>query len=189
MEIIGVPHLNEFLGCVEDHIDRRYDGSPRSMLLEIPPKYKDPHDIALEGFFGGLVAKYSERGTRIIRGDLAIDRVPKYIELIYRKNKKEERDPTLGESAYFLAYVLHGAIKYCLLDGFLNVRNKGLARAIEIAEPEVVVVGRVHADFLKKRFPEAHYTAFRCPEIEDRWLRGLFFKAPNADEVVDLPML
>ena len=55
----------------------------------------------------------------------------------------------------------------------------GMIRAIEEEKPQVVVVGRYHADFIKKRYPSVHYVAFKSEFIEDK------IKPPfRSDEVI-----
>ncbi len=143
MELIGVGHLRGFEPSVAAYIDIKYPGGPGSLMLELPPNW--PELRGSRSFnklaFAGLDEKYRLTGTRIIYGDRG-----RILDM-----------HTLGVSS------LGALIRYLREsrdESYNERRNKGLVDGVREERPCVAVVGRYHADYLKRVFPDEEYTVF-----------------------------
>ncbi len=170
MNLIGVVHKNEYLEALISIIKDRYPNGPLSLMLEIPTdlpevvynaygknfsiKDKDRYSC-VPNFFGPLALYYDSGGTRIIFGDIG--------RQIRIKDKKPK------STGYTRALVDHL---------FFHKRDRAMTDIIMKERPEVVVVGRLHADYIKKQIPDAHYIV-----IEDKISYYLGPKPHRPDEL------
>ncbi len=150
MKLIGVDHRERCVGPVYDYLSQIYPQGPSSLMLELPSNWPEICHFYSANFFTSLERKYDGSGTRIIYGDKA---------LYLPKSKK---------SLSFWKPILKFKYKF---DTFMHRRDRVIARTIIDQNPEVVIVGLYHANYLKKRFPEAEYHAVVPVEILNGSLR------------------
>lgn len=144
MEIIGVPHAEEYIGQVEQYLDENYPDGIKSLLVELPLnppnivdaiKLKFPAGTELyDPFFSTIANKYRNKGTRIIHGDISR-------EIIGTRD--------------MILHPLKG-----LNELFSDKRDNGIRQIFEQELPEVTLLGTSHAERLKKTFPEIPFTHF-----------------------------
>lgn len=136
VELIGVPHHEMYLGIILQYLSDTYVDGIGSLLVELPRNWPDFVKRGLtDNFFHPLSHRLEQRGTRIFYGDRP-RRVP--------KNRLEER--------IYKVVSLYDSIA-------TNRRNLSIEAAVNEYEPEVVVVGRKHADYLREKIDRVHYTA------------------------------
>ncbi|MFH1064398.1 MAG: hypothetical protein V1729_04925 [Candidatus Woesearchaeota archaeon] len=152
MEIIGVTHSrNEISQVVAMYIDQNHPNL-ESIMLELPPEYK-----RLDGneypFFRPMADYYESKGVRVIPGD-------------------RKRWAVMGLSYDEAVDMYHNNfLKFITLDyistyvGFLNGRlfrdrNQDMDALCKQEKPEVVVVGAIHAKYLKAQNPGSQFHYF-----------------------------
>lgn len=173
MEIIGVPHVEKYIGQVERYLKESYPEGIRSLLVELPPISQDVIDAIKslspeadvgysgysDGFFSIIANKYRAEGTKIIYGDI---------------NRQ-----TLGMNPLNFSRALE--------DMFGTHRDEGIRRVFEQEQPEVTLLGTAHAGKLKKVFPEIPFTRFY--DKDSSWRTPNYFVTqmiPSPDKTVCL---
>jgi len=152
--ILGVIPQEEYADSVDRYIRTKYPDGPGSMLLELP-EYEDIHaDV-----FSTLEKRYKELGTKIIYGDLNREKTPPYILEL-----KKSRHLTPRSIISVLFYYSKISLGTVLDARYFHKRAEGMINAVKREKPQVVVVSRIHADYLKKKYPCANYTAFISPD-------------------------
>ncbi|MBI2578799.1 MAG: hypothetical protein HYW26_03750 [Candidatus Aenigmarchaeota archaeon] len=163
MKLIGVLHSSNLLDIADRSIYETCNGVPKSLLLELPINYRDFYHLFKPNFFSQLAERYSRRGTRIIDGDI--------------RQRFVRKGP-------FVLTNYHGDLK-TLFDSFLfHSRDRGFVESIKEQNPEAVAIGRGHADYVKRIFPDAYYAAFHRPQPVDL-IERLLLKPPyEADRII-----
>lgn len=142
MELIGVPHLEKILRDVIFYLREVYLEGIESLMVELPPNWPELSSLGFhDGFFGELANVYQRNGTKIIYGDRA------------------RNIPKLHRFWNYIGRHFNGA-RYAIEEFTIHKGSKGMIDAIKEEKPEVVVVGRSHADYIKRAIPEAYYTVF-----------------------------
>ncbi len=138
-----VPHVNGFLDVIDRYISEKYPKGLESLMVELPTNWPEFSKRGFTtGLFDELAKRYEQKGTRIIYGDRA------------RKTKPS----SLGILLDMLG------LGYAIVDAFImHKRDKGMIQAIKEENPEIVVVGIVHANYIKQQFPDEKYVAFEIP--------------------------
>lgn len=159
MDLIGVVHCPEYLRDILKYLDKKYSQGIKSLMIELPenwPVISRNYGFS-DGFFSEIAKKYEIADTKIIYGDRPVKKI---------------------EELFSEWEVIKG-----IFDKFMfNKRDRRMVEKILDYSPEVVIVGRLHADFMKKAFPEANYAA-----LEEKINRGLFLAKPyKADEIIIL---
>lgn len=148
MKLIGVPHLNNVVEEVDRYIDETHPEGIESLMVELPPNW---HALSRLGFFDGffdeLAKRHEKRGTRIIYGD--------------RRRK-------ISETSHLFRYAILRYLevfKRAIEELTTHKPSKGMVEAIKDEEPQVVVVGAFHSNYIKKIFPDAYYVVFDTSAI------------------------
>ena len=152
-------HYEEFVDNVERLLSQKYPKGIESLLPEIPSNWAEVQEffVPREEFFFELAKRYEKRGTKVIPGALPID-----------KSKPQTELDLLID-----AYVTNGT-------------SESMVKIIGKDNPQVVVVGGRHADFIKNRLPEVHYVYFDVVGgLFEKMLSRLLRKA-KPDEVIKL---
>jgi len=137
VDLIGVPHHQAYANAIMHYITSTYNQGVNSLLVELPKNWLEFVKKGLTAdFFHPLADAFDSHGTRIIYGDRE-RRVPRSVKL------------------YKIV---------SLFDVVTGLRNRSLERSINEEEPQVALVGRKHADYLREVLPDVHYTA-----IERDW--------------------
>lgn len=178
MKIIGTIHEPDFIESVDKYISEKCRNI-ESLMVELPLDWSKLSGHLNEGFFEEFARKYGERGIKIIYGDRARI-IPHFFKY------------PLPNRVINLIYCLHQLTFFSC-----GKKDEGMIQAIREEKPDVVLVGRLHANHIKKTFPEAHYVAFdytsqRRPS--EKWITYLkrrldkiqLEKPKNADEVIEV---
>lgn len=148
MELIGVVHDPKFVDNVDRYIAERHPEGIESLMLELPSNWlKIPLTYKnLNSFFDELRRRYEQKGVRIIYGDVSVYCPPIEMRSVFNDISATCRMflDDLRTDLYTLA----------------RKRDKIMVQAILNEKPQVVVVGRDHADYIKDVFPDAYYVAF-----------------------------
>ncbi len=162
--LVGVLHEERNVDMTDKLILERYPEGIESLMVQIPPNQGEWKD----GFFNDLAERYKKRSTRIINGDLNRKPAPEYIRRLYEKT---DHDYTFKDLTLIVVYQLFEAYRTLFFDGFLHAHelDKGVLKAVEIEQPQVIVVGRVHADYIKRVHPGIYYIAFTSKQIDSDW--------------------
>ena len=159
--LIGAVHCEEFADDVEAVISERYPNGIESLLLEIPSNWseiKDRYEL-FEKIFLELGRRYEEKGTKVIYGDIPLD--PSNL-------------PTWQQH---------------LIDWlWKHKRDKLIIQNIKDQHPQVVVLGKTHANYAKRKFPDVYYVAFDVApqDTMDAIILKLLGKSYRPDEVIRL---
>lgn len=137
MELIGVTHDDEYLNDIYAYVYTKYPNHPKSMLLELS---ENTDEIVKNGFvdsfFYSLAESFRIAGAEIIYGDL---------------------------KASYYSSKLDNLLDYCLMsfDAFsFHKRDKNFTEKTKKKNPEVVILGGMHAAYIRPAFPEAEYTVW-----------------------------
>ncbi|MBI2138051.1 hypothetical protein HYU13_00545 [Candidatus Woesearchaeota archaeon] len=177
--IIGVLHFEKNLERLIEHIDAEY-GTPRSLMLELPVDWREFRMLS-RGYFEKLAEEYERRGTRIIAGDKNHYRVehPKLMRL-FKKDEEEFRErqsdpgragePQKDKWAAIAKMVLYMSSTFLNTVRPSNIReiNLGILEAYNESNPDLAIVGCMHAKYLKKMRPDSHYTFFHSDSFFER---------------------
>jgi hypothetical protein len=183
--LIGVPHAGqEVARLTYKIINENYPNGPESLMLELPPWYSENQSTCFGvPFFFAFEKVYKDKGTRIVYGD-SCRAVPSE-----RLRKIQRKDYTFKDYFSYLNYVMKELASAVINPWFLRKREKAMLEVIERENPQVGLVGRYHADYIKKKMPGVRYVALVLPN------RNILFKAinyffgpSNADEEVDIPI-
>src|SRR3989338_5907903 len=159
--LLGVVHCEEFVDDVVRVISKRYPQGIESLLLEIPSNWEEinANYEPFEYFFLELERYYREKGTRIIYGDLPLD----------------SSNPRVWWQDMFDWILAHK-------------RDKSIIKNIKEHNPQVVVLGKTHANYVKRRFPDVPYIAFDVKPHDkvDALMLKLLGKSYRPDEVIGL---
>jgi len=161
MELLGVLHSTEYLDDVLKYLEQAHPEGIESLMVELPPEWPQlkKEELVTDGtsFFERIVRKYEAMGVKIIYGDKGRLSTP-----CLRESPKTFKDRLVE---FLLTGLLSPSPHYTdasyLRDRFGNERNEAMAQVVREEKPQVIVVGRAHADYLKSEFPEAHYVAFQ----------------------------
>ena len=178
--LVGVEHDLDYLSGLEKLLNERFPTGIDSMMVEIPSDF-DILRTALPSIYGHvddlyffcLDNKYKKEGTRVIYGDIPLGKkhINTAIKVAYG-NESQRRVIKVWRSA--LAFI--DALT-------VHKRDKFMVEAIEREDPQVVVVGRRHADYIKRRFPEVPYVGYQNGGKTPRWLKW-FLDDKLPDEIV-----
>ncbi len=167
-EIIGVYHSGKKVkDAVITYITKNHPNL-ESLMLELPENWKDVFFRYKldDDFFLPLALNYSEQSNvKVIAGDCLHYEIDggfeNFIsELYFIKNlpyKKQNLRKHYETIKLAMLYEIRD-MKSMLNGKFIHDRNIDMARIAMEQDPEVVVLGNVHASFLKQFFPEAKYT-------------------------------
>lgn len=159
--LVGVLHYRESVGQVLDFIDKRYPNPnrPQSLMLELPPPHQQ---TSHQGFTYSLEKvledAYSSEGSRIVYGDKPL---PKSIL------KSLNGGRTINDKGLILRFA--GLMLFDIVDTLIfHSRDRHMLKIMEREKPQVVVLARSHANYIKKKHPEIPYTAFTIPGKEKK---------------------
>lgn len=168
--MIGVIHLSRNLKRLMRYIDSDY-GTPRSLMLEIPPDWEDRYKKGCpDGYFYDIAVEFKNRGSRIIAGDrnrhiIEPASTQRMIDTYGRFKGNEWNPQTFSEwvkGAYdtliggMVIYPLTCA-KNALIPSKHRIRNQGFLEAYDETNPELTIIGAGHGRFLKHSRPEIEY--------------------------------
>ena len=164
MEIIGVTHCgNNLRNEVIKHIEKNHPNL-ESLMLELTPGM----EVMPSGWFEDMAEHFDKKGTRIIKGDIG------RLKLYGCNTAEELTDLMENHTLKFIGKELHLISKigaHLMLPWktrFLEIRDGEMNKVYEEEKPEVVVVGGMHANYLKQKNPEVHYTFFGEENIIER---------------------
>lgn len=148
--LVGVYHDPKYLNDVESLLLQRFPNGLESLMLEIPSDfdilnsiyttvYGREYRLGGNAFFVDMAKRFRQTGTRIVYGD-----VPAGIE---RKEFLEGKN-------YERRLYLKALRRYLTASD-----DKYMIKKIGETDPVAVVVGRKHADRIKRKFPNVPYIA------------------------------
>ncbi len=181
--IVGVSHTPNMLELCDSLISVKYSTGVKSIMLELPPNDPLKKYWEKEPFFGELSKRYSTRGAQVIWGDIHRRRTPSYMNSVVEKSSLDWNAWDYSKNLfYFLSLFSSGIVQTKIT----HTRDKGFVKEIENKKPQVLVLGRKHADYIKKRYPNVHYAAIldNDPKYE-RTLSLLWGPPYNPDEIID----
>lgn len=197
MEIVGVMHSGKLVDAVDNYIMRQNPEGVSSIMLELPPNddfFKKSQNTG-DGFFEELAWRYHRRGTRVIFSDVARRNYWSLSPHAWFQFVEQRVPNRIAKIARFIDELV--SVPEILINLLGPERDKGIVGEIMSTDPEVVVVGAVHAAYLKKVFEGAHYTYLKPPLYwPENWLgnylldtvaaRLQILYVNNADQVVSL---
>ena len=134
----GVVHRNLLFEETCRYIDDYCKETPSSIMVELPVNWDtclESDKVNKKSFFNLLAQRYRKKGSKIIYGDA---------ELILPNRELDIFDIVIAS---------HG--------GFDSAdRDIHMFYTTLLQKPEVVVVGRNHAEKIKRKFPSSDYIAF-----------------------------
>lgn len=154
--ILGVAHKTSLAEYTIDLLNNLYPGGISSLMLEIVP-WIPLEGYTEDGFFSEIGKYFRDRGSKIIQGDIGRTIPPRFIYDLYHRKSD---DMSLKECFMGLFYELFVEIPRDIYLTLGKRRDRGMAKAIIETNPKVVVVGRWHADYLKKLFKSSEYIAY-----------------------------
>ena len=180
--LIGVPHLSEVVNLADRIIKNRYPRGPESLMLELPKWCADSTGDVEYPFFSELEHRYKSRLTRIVYGDLCRAHLPKRLKHLKAK------DFDLLDQLIHIGFNLYDLCGIILNTHIGERRYLGLIEVIEKEKPQVAVVGRAHANHIKKVFPNVYYVAIVPPDIHPLITRVMkpWINPYKPDEVIKL---
>ena len=156
--LIGVVHQEEFLDDVNKVIKQKSHQGIESLMLEIPSNWHEikKYYALREGFFLKLAEQYEKGGTRIIFGG-----------------------KPLGIS-------YNPSCLNILLDALMHIQDKHMIKVIQEQNPQIVVAGLTHANYIKRKFPNVHYVAFKVTpyDKDDELVIKVLGRPYNPNEVI-----
>ena len=159
--LVGAAHCEEFVDDVDRLISERHPKGIESLMLEIPSNWQDVKKYyhSYEDFFLELARRYTQRGTKVVYGSMPIN---------------------LSKIPSWL---------WILFDSFVTHKeDKAMVRTISEENPQVVVVGKSHANYIKRKFPDAFYVAFNVAphDMSDAIILRLLGRAYKPNQVINL---
>ncbi|MCA9459196.1 MAG: hypothetical protein KC550_01465 [Nanoarchaeota archaeon] len=157
-DIYGVYHVGNWTEHVINELSNNHPLGIESLLLELPKNFDEISKICNPKF--NLIATYfsDNFGTKIINGDIEI-KVPSklwYLLNEYKKNPDNLKIKFLLYKSFIgfniVDFTVHGA-----LDIFTQKRNKYMLEVVKKHNPQVIVLGNLHAKFLSKNIPNSRY--------------------------------
>jgi len=159
--LVGATHCEEFVDEVDKLITQRYPSGIESLMLEIPSNWQEVERYydPFDHFFLELAKRYKKRGTKVAYGGMPINL---------------SKIPSWWW-ILFDSFVTHG-------------EDKAMIRTIENENPQVVVVGKKHANYLKRNYPNVFYVAFDVTPFDtpDAIVCKLLGRAYKPNQVVNL---
>lgn len=160
MYVLGVKvHNSSRIEAVDNRLQEIVPSGIESMVIELPENWNEVSEYANSSLFEEIAKRYSERGTQVFYGDSALI-VPVYIRRDIDSLRREglSKSEILLKQLSLLAYSFIDFTSQGVIDGFFkHNRDKHFEKIVKSAQPEVVVVGDLHARYLAKVFPEANY--------------------------------
>ena len=144
MRLLGVIHLPEYLEVVCKCVDELFPENPKSIMLELPADWNEfsktidfwRHENYPLQFFSSIAEKYRTHGTNIIYGETASQEWSNLVGNFFKSNKKRNK-----------------------------LRERFMTQRIIETNPEIVIVGRKHAEEIKRKFTDAYYLALADGEF------------------------
>ncbi len=196
-DLIGLLHRERNLDKVIDFVNKKY-GPPESLMLELPSDWrKNTENIGdKDTFFYVLAKEYESRGSQIIAGDLnrIVHSPPlskKATEIEKKIRNKDFEYETNFDGFKDLAILMSEIIRYKTIKNYNllsskkgEIRNSGFLTALNSSDPEVIIIGDHHAQYLKIHRPELKYTYLHHNTLFDNWAfhsNSFFFKTIEPD--------
>ena len=156
--LIGAVHQEEFLEDVNKVIKQKSPQGLESLMLEIPSNWHEIEKryVSREDFFLKLAEQYEKEGTRIIFGG-------KPLGISYNPSWLK-----------------------ILFDALIHSEDRHMVRVIKSQNPQVVVAGLTHANYIKRKFPNVHYVAFQVTphDKDDELVIKILGRPYNPNEVI-----
>ena len=186
MELVGLIHDLDYIYPIQKYLDKTFK-SIDSLMLELPPEIK--HEKHHE-FFLRLKDTYSKRGIKIIYGD--INCVEPSQEFMANLSEMIGTRKKMNSNKFGKLCSIMSEMMVLYWDNFYSKkRDEGMLKSIYDNNPDLIIVGSAHGDYLKTKIPELKYT-----RIEDSSLnlsKSFLFKiltnnfhSPNPDKCVEL---
>lgn len=168
--LIGVYHTDRNLEKLIEYVSDNY-GVPSSMMLEIPPYWREVIDKPLgrnNNYFFHLAKQFEDKGSRIIAGDknfgviISKDLYNKLNEVFSEGAKTFRGKVNLITRRLFLGLKAKIIVETNLNNPKKSLfRNQGFLEIFEEEKPELTIIGDSHAQYIKKFYPNLDYTRFR----------------------------
>ena len=189
MHIIGLaPHEDQFIDSVDAFVSAQYPTGLESIMVELPPSWSDPHQRTYVEFFSEFIRRYESRGVRIIYGDTKRgltkpEKIKKYQGILTKLECGLGHLVSWKEKLDLTWFIISTRVWDGLIKGSSRYRDRGMIQVIERENPQLIVVGGFHADYLKQRYPSARYSAL----VNIAWANKRRYKPKNTNEVINLP--
>ena len=146
--LIGVEHNLRYLNGLEQLLDKRYPDGIDSLMLEMSLNTELLVSLGIfESYWELLAEHYRNRGANIIYGDKPI---PQRLLDIATKSRGVAKSMAIAAVS-----------DWGLLDAILTrTRDKFMVQTIQTQDPQVVIVGRGHSDYIKRKFPSVPYIVY-----------------------------
>lgn len=177
--ILGVSHIGEFKDDVIRYIDANHPEF-ESIMLELPPGWEGMQEYDFitkkkDPFFKPIAEYYQDKGRKIVVGDTAYRDILKPLEAHIDGNQN-----TKELLRYF--YTFTG-----FLDGrVIKNRNEAMQKVFQEEQPDITLVGGMHAKYLKKQNQEIHFVSLKpAHQSLGEKIASLYIDM-NADEIIPL---